>query len=547
MTIIQIVCLIVVILLAVLGGFLLVKKSKKNTVMRWIGLVSCAILLICASIFWHKAATLMSFLIVVYLAILFGYLIVTKSEKYSLAKWVLLFLFVSVAFTWIFNYGSFNGTELVSYGLNQMGLADFSNMLYYAMNFAGDKIIYLLAVGAFYAVLNRSEGYKKVVTGIASYFKGKELLFSIIASLIIALMTATLSQTFIVIAVLPFVISILLNMKLDKLTAFAVTFGSVLVGSLGLIYGGESLYSFSYYAGIDFKKVAITYRAIIFAISYILFNIFVLLHARKVLEDKKLDESKSDPFVIEKVDKKAKVWPIVLVLIVTFIFIILGYTAWESTFNVKIFSDLHNWFVGLKINGFDLFQKIIGTKDQTAALGSWSMLNATMFLTILSIITALVSKIKLDDFIDSYKEGIIVMIKPVALYVGVYMILVAAYNSPFVPTVINIMFKSVDKFNPYLVSLGAMFANIFHSDLGLTSYFVGKFFVTKYAANVETIHMIFTTMYGFCGLFLPTSAILLIGLSYLDLDYKSWIKYIWKFLLIILAILLIVFTILTYL
>ena len=50
MTIFQIVCLIVVILLAVLGGFLLVKKSKKNTVMRWIGLVSCALLLIFASI-----------------------------------------------------------------------------------------------------------------------------------------------------------------------------------------------------------------------------------------------------------------------------------------------------------------------------------------------------------------------------------------------------------------------------------------------------------------------------------------------------------------
>ena len=36
-------------------------------------------------------------------------------------------------------------------------------------------------------------------------------------------------------------------MKLDKITAFVVTFGSMLVGSLGATYGSDALTWFNYY------------------------------------------------------------------------------------------------------------------------------------------------------------------------------------------------------------------------------------------------------------------------------------------------------------
>ena len=46
--------------------------------------------------------------------------------------------------------------------------------------------------------------------------------------------------------------------------------------------------------------------------------------------------------------------------------------------------------------------------------------------------------------------------------------------------------------------------------------------------------------YGFANFFVPTSAILMIGLSYLEIPYNKYLKYIWKFLLIMLIIILLI-------
>ena len=105
-------------------------------------------------------AQIIGLIVVLVVAVLCGFLIVKKSKKHDLIKWVLLFIFVSIALTWIFVYGYFNGTEFVDYGMNQQGLSDISQIIYYSIYFAGDKIIFLLALGAFYAVLTKSSSYK---------------------------------------------------------------------------------------------------------------------------------------------------------------------------------------------------------------------------------------------------------------------------------------------------------------------------------------------------------------------------------------------------
>ena len=136
--------------------------------------------------------------------------------------------------------------------------------------------------------------------------------------------------------------------------------------------------------------------------------------------------------------------------------------------------------------------------------------------------------------------------KGIILFIGVYMVMVAAYMSPFIPTITNLIFSKIEAFNPFLVVVDALLANTFHVDFGFTGYVVTTYLTTTFASNLEVIHTIFTTMYGFVGLCLPTSAVLVIGLSYLDIDYKTWIKYIWMFIIAILIILLVLFTVMTY-
>lgn len=542
MTTVQIVSLVVVAILAGLGAFLIVKKANNDKLLKLISLAVYAILFILWIILKNHRQVI-GIIAVICSAILGSFLIVTKSKSNSLGKWVMMFIALSIALTWVFEYGNFNGTEYISYGMNEQGITDIPNLLYYSINFAGDKIVFLLALGALYAVLGKSNGYKKIVVDIAKKFKGKELLFAVLSSLLFVAMSSLFSQTFAALVFVPFVISIILNMNLDKLTAFSVTFGSVLIGTLGATYGGEGLYWFNYYTQTTIQN-ALVYRVLLVVVAYILFNFFNILHIKKVLNGKNVNEIESDPFKVEKVEKNSKTWPIIVVLAISFIFIVLGYINWESNFKVTIFGEFHKLLLGVKIGDLAIFKILFGTK--VAAFGAWDLFAGSAFLLIVTVIVALISKINISEFISSYLEGFKKIAKPLLLFLGVYMIMVAAYFSQYVPAIVNMMFKNSTSFNPYLVSIVAFISNIFHTDFGFTGFTIGGYFVNTFGTNVDVVHIIFTSMYGFVGLFAPTSATLLIGLSYLDIDYKTWIKHIWLFALAILAILIILFTVMTY-
>ena len=172
---------------------------------------------------------------------------------------------------------------------------------------------------------------------MAEKLKGKETITIILVSLLFTAMASLFSQSFVALVFVPFMISVLLEMKLDKITAFSVTFGSVLIGLLGATYGSEGLYYFNYYTNISINT-GLLYRLIVLVVAFVLFNFFTVLHARKVLKDKNVNEVEADPFKVSKVDKKAKAWPVVVLFSILFVLIILGYIRWEGNFGITIHS-----------------------------------------------------------------------------------------------------------------------------------------------------------------------------------------------------------------
>jgi len=537
--------LLVILGLSGLGGFLIIRKSQKNTLEKWVSLITISIIAIVYTIFYTKV--LAQLLVVLGLGGLGGFFIIRKSEKHDLVKWVGLFILIAMALTWIFGAGAYNNGTFYDYGFNRLGLTDIPNMFYYALNFAGDKIIFLLALGCFYAVLSKTKGYKSLVNDFAKAFKRNELVFILCVSLIFVIMTTLFTQTFIPLIFVPFMVSIIVKMGLDKLTAFSTTFGSILVGTLGLTYGGEGLYWFNYYTGLT-VSTGMLYRLIVLVVAYILFNIFNVLHAKKILKENNVNEKATDPFEIEEVEDRASYWPILVIFALVLIITVLGYIGWSSNFGITVFTNFHNWLMGLKLGELEIFRSILGTLSKEAVFGAWDLFHISVVLVIASILVALIGKVKLNDFISAIGEGAKKLSKPIILFIGIYMIFITAttYMSSYMPTINNLIFEGVTKFNPFLVSLSAFISNIFHADFGYTGFAIGTYFVNTYSSNVELIQLIFTTIYGFVQLCIPTSGILLIGLSYLDIKYKTWIKYIWLFIVGILVILLALFAILAY-
>ena len=59
-------------------------------------------------------------------------------------------------------------------------------------------------------------------------------------------------------------------------------------------------------------------------------------------------------------------------------------------------------------------------------------------------------------------------------------------------------------------------------------------------ANLSIYAVMFQSIYGLIQLVGPTSLLLLVGLTYLEVPYKTWLKYIWRFLLEIIIVILVV-------
>ena len=66
-----------------------------------------------------------------------------KEEKnYGLLKVILLFVVVAILLSWLIPYGQLTGSDFMSEGaLARIGLNNLSELIYYAFQFALDKIV----------------------------------------------------------------------------------------------------------------------------------------------------------------------------------------------------------------------------------------------------------------------------------------------------------------------------------------------------------------------------------------------------------------------
>lgn len=469
-------------------------------------------------------------------------------EKHDLLKIVLVAVLVTIVLSWIIPYGYFSGTEYSDYGLGRQGLADILLSGVYSANFFLQQLLFVAFIGIFYGVISKTSGYKALVSNVAKKFKGKEKLFVLLASLFVTLLTTLLTQSFVVLIFVPLIISIASRLNLDKITAFLCTFGSMLVGILGATYGTEGLNYFISYLNY-YKQVTVTLeigiRAGILAIAFIVFNIFTMLHVKKVLASKKNENKIEDLFEVEESNKKVKTWPMAFFFLVTLVFVILGYVNWNGNFGITVFDEFHTWLTGLKIGEYTVIKYILG--NNAVAFGAWELYTINIVLAIILFLSLIIYKVNFDNFIDNALEGLKKVIKPMALLLLVYVIFVIIYWSPFTVTISNWILKFSKGFNPFLATISAFVSSLFHIDFGYTGYVLGDFMVNYFGSSFDIAFVIYVVTNGLVQIISPTSVFVILGLSYLNIPYGKWIKHIWKFFVVMLVILLAIFAVLAYL
>ncbi len=561
----------------------------------------------------------------------FVLVLIAIRDKSTSLKVVLISTLALMLLTWILPAAYYSSGQYIDQGHQQMGLFDLFNYPVTALSYFGYIAFFVLAIGAFYGILNKIPAYRTFLDKFVSKVRGTEKFVLVIIILLLAVLTSIGGMQLALLALFPMLVSIILLMGFDKMVAAMTLVGSVMIGMAGSTYAYGNTNIILTILSINITSEMIT-KVVILVLGLVLLIANIMLYIKKTdsvtkviakdskknmeKEDKKLEVKETKVVKEEKTTKSSNsskttkstsksgkssksnskngtkkntksssrknikaavkdeevivvkeavnggdavtklvpsevstqhnIWPFSLMFILFFVLLVLAYLPWVNGFGVNAFTDATKAVSEFELFGFPIFGKLLGTVN---SFGNWTVVDMLLPMALIILFLALVYKVKVQDILDGALAGIKKALPLGLIVVLLYACLVIVTYHPFQLVIYKTLLGVIDKFGvvgALMSSLVAMLASIFNVD---PSYAFQS--VLIYLASVVTdntvypvIGVIFQAMYGFTMLFAPTSVILMVVLSYLDIPYTKWIKTIWKLLLEVLVVLLIVFILL---
>lgn len=477
-------------------------------------------------------------------------------KKHNLFKIISIMILVFVVLSWIIPTGYLSGTEIVkSEELTRIGIWNIFNLFSVSLSSFAIYPVYIIMVGVFYVVLNKTGVYQRVIASVAKVVKKRPKLSIAIIISLFAIVSSVTNLGLMLFMFVPFFVSVILKSGHDKYVALASTIGAIFVGYIGSTYGYYVSSIVNQVLGLEFSS-NILVKVILLVISTALLIVFELTHIKRVNTKKSKDtksEETVDELLIEseeKSDKKA--WPLVVVMCLVFALTFLSAIAWNAAYGFEVFTNFHDSVVNVTIGkSFKIFEYILGSPINIGyysqygikELGQWDYTDLSIVLVFASLLIGLMYKVKFNDILSSFKESGKKFIKPGFLIILAYTLFVMNYYIPVFDTIVSWFGTS---FNIVTSSLVAILSSAINIDMAYvaqsTLSTVNQVFSNS--SLTPTLAVLYQAMYGLTSFFAPTSVLLITGLCYLNISYKDWFKHIWKLLLELLVVILIVLIIL---
>ena len=462
------------------------------------------------------------FIVAFVIAILLEVLVAKKEGKHGILKACGILVLLSIVLTWIVPYGYFNQGEMTIQEITRVGVDSALQYSLLGIYYFTVMVTYVFILGGFYQVLAERPRYRKLVSNISEKFEDKEYVFAISVSVVIAILASLVNEYLVLVALIPFILSIFNKLKVDKISAFASTFGAILVGIMGSIQSDKV---FASYASV-FTDSYLWVRIILLFVTCALLNTFTILRMKKTLKVKNFKEYELFEAKSNKNDSDAKVWPYVVGLVLFVLTVILAYLPW-ATWNVSVFTNVTKKINEFEVAGVPIFNYVIGTFK---SFGEWDLFKLQFVMIIATLLIALFGKVPFDEIIDSYSEGFKKVSKLAIILLAVYLVLEFSVMFPVIPVIVDWIQSASNSFNIILAYISALVTSVLGVEAQYVVSLAGSYFAYNYATNKDILTIVFQTSYGIVSFFAPTSVILMLGLSYLDISYKEWFKFIWKFL-----------------
>lgn len=458
---------------------------------------------------------------------------IKKSSKYSLLKAIGIAFLIFAVLSWIIPAGTIsNGTYTKNTdGTIPVGLFGiFSNPLYSFGIFA-QYFLLLLSIGGLYGVLNKAGVYTKIVDNFGSSVEKHKKLWLTVITFLLALISSIVGNQIVLFILVPFFVAVLMKGGFNKVTSIAATAGAIIIGVAGSIFGNDVIYISFFKAEVFTGTIT---KVIYFVLITTLYVLFLLLQNKmlskkeKKLDIKDLDIFKSEEIPLyEKNESNKSSVPLIIMGIILLLIVFIGCINWTYAFDVSFFTELDT-----KINDISLLPKVFGTLPVMGYFGNYDV--AAIILIFAFMIKWLYS-IKFDEFVDAFKDGMKQMITPAVYAIlasTIFAVMVNSNNGANISTTIsNSILGISDKFYVLTVTLLGFVGGFFFNDLAYLTNSMYSLLATYGSASVTIMGILLQTGYAIAMLCLPVSVVLVTALKYLNVSYKEWMKYIYKFLL----------------
>ena len=253
-------------------------------------------------------------------------------KKYHTLLVVAISILVVALLTWFIPITYVSNGEMLAGEKVEAGIfstATYSLFTFYNFIYV---FIYLLFTGGLYGLLNKCGAYRLLLDKLVKQIKKHQILYLIIAVLLISVIVSFTGYTFEALIFLPFIASVVLLLGYDRITAAMVTVGSVSVGVIGSTFGKiiagkiNSVLESTVYTDLIIPKI------IVLVLSAAVLIFFVIRYAKNKSEKEELEES----FLVPK---KVKVWPLVVILSICLVAFVLSGIDWTGAFKVNFFSN----------------------------------------------------------------------------------------------------------------------------------------------------------------------------------------------------------------
>lgn len=444
--------------------------------------------------------------------------VIDINKKCFLSVLVILgtLILLSIVITYVIPKGAF-GTTMDEYGNavidytkyemldNQKGINIFKGLFSFILVlFSGDGLsiimlcVFLLIISATFQVMNDTNGMKVIISKLINKFKNSKKLLLALVTLIFMMFGSFFGLFEEVLTLLPIIIILCISMGYDSYTAFLVCIVACGFGFASAITNPFTVVTASNIIGASIVS-NIWFRILIFLIMYGLMMLFILHHV-KVISNKpessptyESDLKRKDSLVIEEDIKNTS-------------------TIYKSYLIFLIF----------------LLVSII-TITSIEALRSYTVVFLIVIFLVGGLIAGYVSSKNFKQVIKSFGNGIINALPTIIIVLMASSIKYILEEGNILATIINTINKVIEGRNIFVIAIILYFIILFleffiSSSTAKAIFIMGILSCVSIDLSKECLVLIYLFGDGFTNVLFPTSPVLLIALSMINMNYLTWVK-----------------------